>query len=406
MGNLELGPILRATMKNKTGAVLVILQVAFTMALVLNSAAIIQENARNAGRPSGVDEANVFHVRSSIFDPSVQFKPTMEEDLRRIRGLPGVEAAIPVNSVPMSGGGWSMSLKTVPDVQAEGVGTAVYFVDEHGVDALGANLIAGQMFAETDIQWREPGMTRWPDKTVVSEPLAAQLFPDDPLSAVGKTVYISDTQPMTIVGIVERLQAPWTGWTGVEQSMLVPQRLVGDSTAYLIRAEPGRRDALMPTVEAMLAERERGRIVEQLEAMDDTRRRSYELNNAMANILLFTLVLLIAITSLGISGLTNFNVTRRTKQIGTRRALGATRAAIIRYFLVENLLLTGTGVVLGVALSIGVNMLLVEMFSIPRISAWLIPAGMLVLLGLGMLAVLPPARRASTVPPAVATRTV
>lgn len=64
---------------------------------------------------------------------------------------------------------------------------------------------------------------------------------------VGKTIYINDTEPLTIRGVVERLQGPWSGWDeGVEYTTLVPQHLLGNSTSYLVRTEPGRRDALMP----------------------------------------------------------------------------------------------------------------------------------------------------------------
>jgi putative ABC transport system permease protein len=232
------------------------------------------------------------------------------------------------------------------------------------------------------------------------------MFPDDENYGVGEIVYINDTQPMTVVGVIEQLQAPWTGWNNVEQSMLVPQRFANNSTAYLVRAEPGARDTLMPRAEAMLAEREQGRILRNMRTMDETRRNSYELNRALVNILVFTTALLIGITTLGVAGLTSFNVNRRTKQIGTRRALGASRTAILRYFLAENFLFTAIGVTLGALLAIGINAWLVEAFSVPRFSWPLIPAAMIALVLIGQLAVFVPARRAAGVAPAIATRTV
>jgi putative ABC transport system permease protein len=357
-------------------------------------------------RPSGVDEANVFHLNSAGFAADFNAKLTIEEDLRQIRGLPGVKAAVQVNAIPLGGSGWSMGLKTVPGPEVEGVPTAVYMVDEQALDALGTSLLAGEPFAATDVRWRELGTSDWPDKTILSKDLAAALFPDDPTYGVGKIVYINDTEPMTVVGIVDHLQAPWSGWDQVERSMLVPEHLVNNSTSYMIRAEPGARDALMPRVETLLAEREQGRIVRDMRTMEETRQRSYELNQALINILPTTTTILVAITTLGIAGLTSFNVTRRTKQIGTRRALGATRTDILRYFLAENLLFTVIGVTLGALLAVGVNMLLVEAFSIPRFSWYLLPTAMLALTVVSLLAVLFPARRAAAVPPAIATRTV
>jgi putative ABC transport system permease protein len=116
--------------------------------------------------------------------------------------------------------------------------------------------------------------------------------------------------------------------------------------------------------------------------------------------------LLVIITSLGVAGLTSFNVTRRYKQIGTRRALGATRGQIVRYFLAENLLFTAIGIVLGSLFAIAVNTVLVSAFSVPKFSWLWLPVSMVGLIVVGLLAVLMPARRAAQVPPAVATRTV
>lgn len=126
----------------------------------------------------------------------------------------------------------------------------------------------------------------------------------------------------------------------------------------------------------------------------------------MITILTFTIVLLIAITSLGIVGLASFSVNRRTRQIGTRRALGASKLVILRYFMTENFIISLGGVLLGAALTVGLNILMIETFSLTRITWYLVPVAMLLLLAVGQIAVFGPARRASSVPPAVATRTV
>jgi putative ABC transport system permease protein len=72
----------------------------------------------------------------------------------------------------------------------------------------------------------------------------------------------------------------------------------------------------------------------------------------------------------------------------------------------ENFIISLLGVSLGAALTIGLNILMIETFALTRIAWYLVPAAMLILLGIGQAAVLGPARRASSVPPAVATRTV
>ena len=403
---MEIGPIWRALMRNKTGAILIALQIAVTMAIMVNAISIMQERARLMARPSGVDEANIFYLSSVGFATDFNERVTIEEDLAAIRGTPGVVDAIQSNSVPLHGGGWSMGLQTEPGTGKDASGVAIYFVDDHGVNTFGVNLIAGENFAPTDIGWRERTAPEWPDKGLVTQAMAETLFPDDPDSALGSTVYIRDDEPLTITGIIEQMQAPWNGWSGVERVMLTPQHTLFGSTRYIIRAEPGRRDELMPEMEKMLAESNKGRIIRSMTTMEETRERSYRGAASMIKMLTFVIIVLTVITALGIVGLASFSVSRRTKQIGTRRALGASKTAILRYFLTENFLISVVGVVIGGALAVGLNIWMVDAFSLTPVTWYLIPTAMLALCIVGQAAVLGPARKAASVPPAVATRTV
>ena len=403
---MELGPIWRALLRNKTGAILIALQIAVTMAIMVNAISIMQERSSMMSRPSGIDEQNTFIISSDGFAADFNERVTVEEDLAALRAMPGVVNAIQSNSIPLSGGGWSMGLQTEPGAEIDGTGVAVYFVDEHGLETFGLNLIAGENFSATDISWRGRAETSWPDKTIITRAMAEALYPDDPDSALGKTVYINDDEPLVITGIIEQMQAPWNGWDGVERVMLTPNYTLFGGADYIIRTEPGRRDELMPQVEELLAERNRDRIVRSMRSMEEIRERSYRGDSSMIKILAFTIILLIAVTSLGIVGLASFSVNRRTKQIGTRRALGASKVAILRYFMTENFIISLAGVVIGAALTVGLNIMMIEAFSLTRIAWYLVPAAMLMLLAVGQLAVFGPARRAASVPPAVATRTV
>jgi len=393
-------------MRNKTGAILIALQIALTMAIMVNAISIMQERGRMMARPSGIDEHNIFAIYSVGFAENFNERVTIEEDLATLRSMPGVVNAIQSNSVPLSGGGWNMGLQTEPGEGIDGPSVAVYMVDEHALDTLGLNLIAGENFSATDIGWRELSDTGWDNKIIITRAAAQALFPDDPDSALGSTVYSGDDNPSTIIGIIEQMQAPWNGWGGVERVMLAPSHTLFKGTYYIIRAEPGMRDSLMPQVEELLAERNKDRIVRSMRSMDEIRERSYRGDDSMIKILTFTIVLLIAVTSLGIVGLASFSVNRRTKQIGTRRALGASKLAILRYFMTENFIISLVGVLIGAALTVSLNIVMIETFSLTRITWYLVPAAMLMLLAVGQVAVFGPARRASSVPPAVATRTV
>jgi putative ABC transport system permease protein len=117
-------------------------------------------------------------------------------------------------------------------------------------------------------------------------------------------------------------------------------------------------------------------------------------------------MVLAAVTGLGIVGLAWFGVTQRRKQIGTRRALGATRFDIMRYFMLENWMITSLGIVIGIAGAITLNWFLDTEYNTGRVPLWYLPLGTVALWLLGQLAVLLPARRAAGIPPALATRSV
>jgi putative ABC transport system permease protein len=404
---MEFGPIWRAMLRNKTAFVLIAMQIAVTMAIMVNAFAIIQERTRLMDRPSGIDEDNIFYISSIGFTENFDSRAAITADLDRLRNLPGVVDAIATNTVPLQGGGWSSGLQTTPGDDVDGTGVAIYFVDEHGIDTFGVDLVAGRNFTPTDVEWHEGSSSRWPPTGIISRAAAETLYPDEDAStAIGKTVYISNNQPVRIVGIVDRLQAAWKSWDGVERSMLVPMYRLSSGMRYVIRTEPGQRDALMPQVEEMLAGSNPDRIVRSMSTMTETRARSYLEDSAMIKLLVFIVSLLTAITGLGIVGLASFNVARRTRQIGTRRALGASRPAILRYFLLENFLVSSVGIVSGAILAVGLNIWMVQAFDLTPVAWYIIPAAMIALWLVGQAAVLGPARRASLVPPAVATRSV
>ncbi len=111
-------------------------------------------------------------------------------------------------------------------------------------------------------------------------------------------------------------------------------------------------------------------------------------------------------SALGIFGLATFNVNNRTRQIGTRRAVGARRIDIVRYFMTENWLVTTLGVVLGCVLALAAGFWLSNQYQMPRLDLYYLVGGVLGLWAVGQLAAWQPALRAAKVSPAMATRNV
>ena len=402
---MELGPIWRAILRNKGSYLLIALQIAVTMAIMVNAIAIMQERSSKMARSSGTDEDNIITLTSVAFVPDVDMRSMIDEDLARLRGMPGVHDAIATNSFPLRGGGWSMGLATEPGAGQDTIGTAIYFADEHAIESFGTTLTDGKNFAQNHITWYDNAINKWPATGIITAALAAELFPDEQGSIVGKTIFINENDPVKVIGIVDRLQAPWEGWERIENTMLVPWRRDDEYVTYVIRTEPGYRDELIPEIEEVMTENKQ-RIIENLKTMHEIRARSYTGDAAMIKMLSFIVLLLTTITGLGIVGLASFSVSRRTRQIGVRRALGATRPAIMRYFMLENFIVSSVGIVAGGIFAVALNIFMVQAFSLTPLSWYVVPIAMLILWLVGQAAVAGPARRASAISPAIATRSI
>jgi putative ABC transport system permease protein len=403
---MEIRPILSALMRSKVSMILIGLQVALTLAIVCNALFIIGQRLDNMNRPSGMNEADTFMVGSSGFGQGFDAKSVQLADLALLRQLPGVAAATSTNSVPLSGGGWSTGINLQPRQPTSTADSTIYLVDSHALDTFGFKLVAGRNFKPEEVTTTTFGDRLRPASIIVSKALADRLFPD--ADAIGKQVYMDEDPPTsTIVGVVERAQQPWVDSDSIEFTTLVPTFMpYGNYTRYLVRAEPGRRDEVMKSVEQKMAEANPSRIVGRMRSMEQVREEAYAGDRAMAIILGAVIFALLAVTALGIVGMASFWVAQRTRQIGTRRALGATRFDILRYFQTENFIITTLGLMVGAVLAYAFSLWMMKSYQSPRLPWYYVPIGFLCLWALGQLAVLGPAMRASRVPPALATRSV
>jgi putative ABC transport system permease protein len=406
---MEIRPILSALMRSKVALILIGLQIALTLAIVCNALFIINQRFDTMGRPSGMNEADTFTIDSLGFGSRYNVQDAISEDLALLRGLPGVASVAPIISVPMSNSGWSEGASLTKEQKNSTTGTAIFFMDEHGLDTYGAKLIAGRDFKPEEISFHDPQKNYWPPSVIVTKELAQKMFPDVAAAdVVGKQFYLdTEAPPNTIVGVIERLQAPWVHSKQAEYNTLIPQIIAfGNQSRYLVRAQSGRRDEVLKAAQTKLEGSRNDRIVREATTVERVRKDNYNEDRAMTIILGGVISALLIITALGLVGMASFWVTQRTKQIGTRRALGATRANIRNYFLTENFVITSIGLLLGAALAYGFNLWLMAHYSGTLLPWYYVPVGFLMLWLLGQVAVLGPATRASRVPPAVATRSV
>ncbi len=407
---MEIRPILSALMKNRTGALLIAAQVALTLGILCNALFVVNERLARAARPSGADEASTFAIAFNGFREEPDLVGLQQRDLDAIRAVPGVVAATWTNQVPMAQSGWGLGLSTDPESADTGIGAAAYFTSGSLVDGLGLTLVEGRDFTANDIVDVDPRVDQVSaDVVMLTRQLAGRLFPDE-TNVVGKTVYLgrggpAGSQPMQVIGVVDQLMSPFAQSNeNAYSSFILPVRYLSQFNQYIVRTEPGQRATVMRDVEAALTALRNDRVLLNNRTLEEIRATRYNGDRQLAGILLAVTGGLLLVTASGIVGMASLWVTQRRRQIGTRRALGATRFDILRYFVTENLMITGFGVGLGVLLAIGLNLFLVEQIALPRLPIDYMAFGAAGLIALGIVAVLGPASRAAGVPPAVATR--
>ena len=402
---MEIRPILSALLRNRTGALLVGLQVAITLAVIANAFFIIERRLETIRRPTGIDTPNLIFAESEGYTPDYQQAATLSDDLALLKGVPGVVAVTVTNSVPLSGGGSANGYQTTADPKAAPIGGNYFEVNADFIDAFGLRLVAGRSFRPEEFV-PVPANNDLPPVVIITESMAKALFAGEP--ALGRRVYEQSGKSAEIIGIVADLQGSWLGNTRPGPSDIVfhPNGGLGRSWVYVVRTRPGERDRLVPEIEKLLNGSGHGRAIIWVRTHEYWLTRTFRADRRMVVFLSTLVILMTAVTALGIVGLATFHVNSRRKQIGTRRALGARRSDIVRYFLIENAMLGGAGVVVGTLLAYAGSSWLTRAFQMPPLPPGYVLASAGALLLLGQLAVLWPARRAGAIDPAVATRTI
>src|SRR5574337_319133 len=407
---MTLHPILAALKKHKAGVTLITLQIALTLAIVCNAVFIIGQRVDRINRPSGIDETNLFLITQSWVgaptgddEGSIDKLDSMQQaDVATLRNLPDVDSAIAINTLPLLNSTWSGGVGLKPAQQNSTAQAAFYFGTDQMIPALGLKLVAGRNFTSAEVNHMGFRGHNRPPIVIVTKALADKLFPQG--DALGKTIYVDRNTPSTIIGIVERMQVPspdsWAN-SWFWNSVLIPTRLDAGFSRYAVRAKPGRLQAAMREAPKALYATNPMRVLQTGGTYEDSsvhsfaeiRRYAYRADRGMAVLMGVICLILLCVTGAGIVGLTSFWVGQRRKQIGIRRALGATQVDILHYFQTENLMIAGVGVVLGAILAVGLNLWLMKQFQMDRMSITYVLVGVVALLVLGQGAVFAPARR-------------
>jgi putative ABC transport system permease protein len=402
---MQIQPILAALRKHRLATLLIALEIALACAVLCNACFMIANRLTMMHVDSGVDETALATLQLTGYDAA----KAVDVDARALTALwevRGVQSVTLLNSIPFGMRRGTAGITTDAAGQ-HFAGVIEFYVGGPGsLQAMGTQVIAGRAPQAQDFH---PFTGFMPEggSIQITQSLAQHLWPGaDPL---GKELWQGGSR-YRVVGVLKNLVRPDPpGWPTDQRdwSVFVPG-LPGPylTGSYLLRAAPAdlprvMRDALAAVNKALpdvVIDREDSR------TLADLRQAAFQKDRSMAGILVGVIAALLLVTALGIVGLASFWVQQRRRQIGIRRAIGATRADILRYFQTENFLIVTGGIVLGMLLAYALNLLLMAHYELPRLPLYYLPMGALVLWGLGQIAVLGPALRAAAVPPVVATR--
>jgi len=403
--SMQIAPIFSAMMRNKGSVSLIIIQIALTLAIVSNATFIISERVAMMQRETGLPVEEIFSVNSFFFDENVDAIEQISLDAQRIREIPGVISATAINQVPLSGSGDSWGVRDKRETQgAKVLSTGVYRGDEHTLSALGQKVSQGRDFNADDVMyWR--GNVQIPKVAVVTQALAQELFGDQ--NALGRYIYVGPVdiaEPIEIIGVVEQMQGSWVHSSIVEKNIFLPVVEQFNSFTLVVRAEQSALNSIALDIEDTLLGLEKNRVIGEPRTMVKMKKQSYQRDRLMTNMLMVIVFVLIFITALGIAGVSIFNVNRRRKQIGTRRALGASKGNIISYFMTESALIALVGICLGSILTFALNSFLMKQFSTSSLSLDYVLFTMIGIVAISQVSAFWPAKKATHISPAIATR--
>jgi putative ABC transport system permease protein len=405
---MDIMPILSTLRRHKTAAGLIVLEIALTSTIVCNALHMISQRIEMLNHDSGLPESEllVLNVRST--GGSADPDELTGRDLADMRSLPGVKSAAVVNQVIYGNNSNNSDVRKTEDKNGPRQSASFYAGGEQTLATMGLKLVEGRDFKPEEYQ-ASTAVDKQEDpnigQVIINRSLAERLYPGQ--SAVGQPLWSYGERPSTIVGVVDRLTHPYPGKSEHDEgfAMLFPVRPSFRGASYLVRVDPAQRDAVLKAATTIVERNDPSRILRDPKPLPEMRAAYYAQDRAMVGLMVGVIVALLVVTAFGIVGLASFWVQQRTRMIGTRRAMGATRGQILRYFQLENFLLSSVGIAIGMGGALVLSMVLMSSYEMPRLPLWYLPVGALVLWGLGQLAVLAPARRASALPPVQALRT-
>jgi predicted permease len=401
--------------RNRMRSLLVVSEFAFALVLLVGAGLMIRSflalRAIDPGfNPHGLLSVVVSVTGTKEAGPGERevFFPQLVE---QVRHLPGVESASAINHIPLGGDVWGLSFQVEgrPAQRSADMPSAIYRVILPGYfRTMNASILRGRDISDSDNQ-RGPGVV------VINDWLARRYWPGQ--DAIGKRITLDDVNDhaawLTVVGVVKNtVRGDWSA--PPEEEVFLPylqnRKYLDDPAAHfayltLVVRTGGDPAALAPLVRDTVHALDKSIVLSEVQTMDQL------VAEATAEPRFYVLllggfgVIALLLAAVGIYGVMSYSVSRRTRDIGIRIALGARGGDVIRLVVGQGALLALMGVGVGLVAAWAVTRLMAGLlYGVQASDPATFCAVALVLTVVAVMACYIPARRAARVDPMIALR--
>lgn len=404
---MNIKALIKALLLRKFNTFLLILQLAITMGLIVNSTILSLDTANKLAVETGLDLENTLSIqfrktsgdyRDTAFSSSI-----LQQDLAALQQIAGVKSIAASNQLPIIDGGTNSSIYDVDDPELmksdRNLSRVSHFTVTEAIgDALGLELIEGRMLTAVDIPNQEENST---PGIVISESLSKALHNGQ--SSIGQ-----ELNSGLVVGVVKDILVKPNNPQDKQYALYMNNLTVNPHWAdtYIIQVEPGQLNYVKNRVSDVMLGVEPQRDLYRISSLKSRFERYYSNNKGLSKLFIMLTLLMLLVTAISSFAYARFHMSQQTKFIGIRRALGAKKRDVILYVLAENWLLTSIGVLFGIVLMVGLNIILSQYVSLTKPTALLTLMGITLVYIAGTTATWWPAYQTSKIAPVIATRSI
>jgi predicted permease len=382
----------------------VVAQIAISLVLLVAGGLFLRALQHAGSIDPGFDDNNVDIVSMDLSLAALDEKAGglfIRQLLARVRGSPGVEVASSAIDLPLDGGRFGFGRLRITGrnlTPEQALVRADWNIVEPGYfRALRLPLTRGRDFTPADITGSAP-------VAIVNEALARRAWPgEEPLGQQLEMESLTGPQMLTVVGVTSDAKLVWLSGE-VEPFIYIPMaQHYTPRTQLVVRSSDGR--STIPQVRAILREMNPNLPVTEAMPLREITAISLipQRIAAAVSASLGTVALLLA--AIGVFGVTSYAVSRRTREIGIRMALGADRSSVKSLILRQGFALAGIGIAVGLGLAaLGSRLIESLLFGVPPLDPLTFAGAGILFVGVTLIASYIPARRAMAVDPMVALR--